>query len=625
MKQSHKANNAQRDKDGSGFALPLVVVLGFILVIGGMTLIARSFGGLVGSVRQQKAREAREAAETGIAMTLESLNREYSYLLINCYPNEAKPVAMAGEAPIEDDYSDPSDYQKALDAYNNAKSADDQALEDYNQVLIFATKDIPVKNSCKGTGSWENPVFPSAICAGSSTGHPELSPGLSNNTRYRIEYYGFFGSEFYGGKGTIKVTGMSLNSDKTRVLASATVQQTFDVTTTPCGGIPGLLMMKGGDLGNNDVKGLYSGNVHCIACIPDGAPNNNGQYSRQQLEDAINAKSGSDIDGQISVGPLSMPPVPLFPFTKADFDQDACVDDEPLSCYSLEDLNAERAVEGKPAIEIQAIDIGANTIPSDGDHTNAGLTVIASAIPGALNVPKVQTENEFTYTTSASGVRLYDSIDGNEDGKITDFCVVLPNKTQVITHCLVNDIDLQGSKILTVNSANGPVRIYVTGSKVEASGKTGIFHTWESANHPSQQDPPPASRFGLFGKPKTSDDACEDPESNPLTAPFQQVKLAGTSTAASLFAYFPCGTTGINGGASAPVCTDDGECGGGDISGAVWTANWGYSDSNQAELTVPGNMADQLRYFFGEKFAISVRRYFAKGVSDWRGFQGLSQ
>ena len=550
--------NLKKKASKDGFILPLVVVLGFILAIGGMTLIARSFGGLIGSARQQKAREAREAAETGIAMTLESLNREYNYLLINCHPNDS-------------------------------------------QNTIFTSKNIPVKNSCRGTGSWANPVFPSAICAGSSTGYPATTRDLSNNTtRYKLEYYSFFGSEFYGGKGTIKVTGMSLNSDKTRVLASASIQQSFDVTTTPCGGIPGLLMMKGGDLGNNDVKGLYSGNVHCIACIPDGAPNNNGQYSRQQLEDAINAKSGSDIDGQISVGPLSMPPVPVFPFTKADFDPDSCVDTEPLSCFSLEDLNAERVNAGLLPIEIKAIDIG--TESSNCDLTSDGLTVTSSATKGALH----------TVT------------DNNGDNKLTDFCVALPTKTQVITHCIVNNIDLKGTKILTVNSANGPVRIYV-GGNVNASGNTGIFHTWD------QSGPPPASRLGLFGKPKTSDPACELPGSDPYAEPFQQVKLAGTSTAANLFAYFPCGTTGINGGALSPVCTDsngDGtedECGGGDVSGAVWTANWGYSDSNQAELTVPGNMADQLRYFFGEKFALSVRRYFAKGVSDWRGFQGLSQ
>ena len=66
-----------------GFLLPLVVVIGFILSIGGMTLIARSFSGLYGSIRQEQSRQARELAETGLARTLERLNREYNYLLIN--------------------------------------------------------------------------------------------------------------------------------------------------------------------------------------------------------------------------------------------------------------------------------------------------------------------------------------------------------------------------------------------------------------------------------------------------------------------------------------------------------------------------------------------------------------
>jgi len=49
------------------------------------------------------------------------------------------------------------------------------------------------------------------------------------------------------------------------------------------------------------------------------------------------------------------------------------------------------------------------------------------------------------------------------------------------------------------------------------------------------------------------------------------------------------------------------------------------SNSNVAELTVPANMASQLLEYFGTDYAISVRRYVAQGVKDWRGFQGLSQ
>ena len=48
-----------------GFALPLVITVGAILLIGGFALIARTFGGLLGSIRTEQARQAREIAKQG--------------------------------------------------------------------------------------------------------------------------------------------------------------------------------------------------------------------------------------------------------------------------------------------------------------------------------------------------------------------------------------------------------------------------------------------------------------------------------------------------------------------------------------------------------------------------------
>jgi len=60
--------------DTSGFVLPLVVIIGLIL-LGGLATLSRSFGGLVGAIRQEQAGHAREIAETGLARTVGRLNR----------------------------------------------------------------------------------------------------------------------------------------------------------------------------------------------------------------------------------------------------------------------------------------------------------------------------------------------------------------------------------------------------------------------------------------------------------------------------------------------------------------------------------------------------------------------
>ena len=80
-----------RGQANKGFILPLVVIAGLILAVGGFAMLARSFAGLFGSIRQEQSRQAREIAETGVARTIELLNRRYSYLLINCYSRSGSP------------------------------------------------------------------------------------------------------------------------------------------------------------------------------------------------------------------------------------------------------------------------------------------------------------------------------------------------------------------------------------------------------------------------------------------------------------------------------------------------------------------------------------------------------
>jgi hypothetical protein len=217
----------------AGFILPLVVLLGLILAVGGFTMLARSFAGLFGATRQEQARQAREIAETGLATTVELLNRKYSYLLINCYSRSGSP---------------------------------------------------PTPNDCINTGTWSSPQLPSSICPGSDTTTNNFPLNKEINTpkgRYRIEFYAYAGTQFYGGTGKLKATGERLSNDGTRILANASVEQSFDVKPKPCDArfgdtpnssrFPGLLGWTV-RLGNNDVKGVTSGNVLCILCTVSSHP-----------------------------------------------------------------------------------------------------------------------------------------------------------------------------------------------------------------------------------------------------------------------------------------------------------------------------------------------------------------
>ena len=460
-------------KQEIGFVLPLVVIIGLILLVGGLATLARSFGGLVGAIRQEQAGQAREIAETGLARTVGRLNRQWPYLLINCYDTNGS-----------------------------------------------------VPNTCSGT--WANPALPSAICPGHETISVPPVTGTTSQPagRYSIDTYTFSGTQFYGGTGKIKVTGERLGSNGTTVVASATVEQEFDVKPKNCdarygqpatsSGFPGLLGW-GINLGGNDVRGRISGNVMCITCTSEAD---------------MGANSQSVVDGNKFWGPISVPPVPTFP----------------------------------PQLTATPTTISTSTTITAGS-TNGGMCAVDTNIPP-------------------------------------------------ITHCRITSINLSGQKLLTVNSAAGPVRLYVSGN-ISASGQAGIIHKAGSNTNPSP------GNLGLFGNPLSSNPACMA-DANCYS---QTVSLAGVSKpakAANLFAFFPDAQVGINGGAQGTaICDSDGECGGGDVYGAIWAKKWNGSNSNNAQLVVPRNMADILLTNYGSQFAISVRDYVGLGVNSWRGYQGF--
>ena len=495
---NYRPNNQRPE----GFILPLVVIIGLILAVGGFTLLARSFAGLFGATRHEQSRQAQELAETGLAQTIELLNRKYSYLLINCYSRSGSP---------------------------------------------------PTPNDCINTGTWSAPQLPSSICPGSDRAASAFPLENSISTpkgRYRIEFYAYAGTQFYGGTGKLKVIGERLNKDGDKILATATVEETFDVKPKPCdarygetatsSGFPGLLGWNM-NLGNNDVRGVTSGNVLCILCKVSNPSLSDGTYTKAETELAVNAKSNSNVDGKIFIGEISTPDVLTFPASLRPY------------------------VTGK--------------------SITSGTTITADS----------------TATTSSASA--------NNDG----MCAT-DRGNPPVTHCLINSINLQGSgkndsKLLKINSTAGPVRLYVSGD-ITIGGNTGIDHTGEPG------------RLGLFGNPISSNSQC----SSSPTFTNQSVTLAGSSTAANLFAYFPCATMGINGGGGTEVtCSSNGECGGGDVRGALWAKTWNASASNSAELVVPADMGSQLLEYFGTAYAISIRDYVALGVNSWRGFQGFSQ
>ena len=534
-----------------GFALPLVAVVGLLLAVGGFALIARSFGGLVNSVRAEQSRQAREIAEAGMAETLENLNRKYNYLLINCYKNE------------------PEECENIVFDLDESEEAED---------LV---------------GLWNSPRYPSSVCPGAERlPYPILDPQPKMNPKgeYEIMSYVFDGTQFYGGKGTLTIKGTRL-SETNQVLATSVIQKTFEVKPKNCGadfkgnannsGFPGLKANRI-NLGGNDVKGSISGNILCTEC--EYADPQNPQDGEERA--LVDAGNNAEIDGEIFIGEITEPDV------------------WPMPSLIREKLAA----------------------PEEGSRDTLQGYIDKEA---GENVYKIVAQDAPDLSNNETGV--------SHGG----MCATDQPKPAIaggdpITYCLVSSIVLSNTEQLEVDTTNGPVKLYVTGN-VDVGGQRSLKQTRTGAETS-------AFRLGLFGLNQK-----ECSELRVSDSSFQQeVWLAGVSKtkggedpkAANVFVHFPCGKVGINGGAQSDAeCNTTnpeitvtnlgegeiayGDCGGGDIRGVVWAEEWDGSNSNNAQLVVPPDAADDALPNQGFEYSISVKDFVAIGTNSWFGFGGL--
>lgn len=238
-----------RNQD-KGFVLPIVMVLGFIIFAGAMATSTRSFSVLLGSIRQSQSRQAREAAESGLSKIIESLNSDYSYLLV-------EPALSNWAAPN------------------------------------YPTSICPGSTRSNGIDLASDPLVRGKL--------------FNNTARYTLISYVFDGTKFYGGTATFLVKGEKLSSTGD-IQATAFVEKTVDIKPKNCGapvngnptknGFPGLLgrTIK---LRNNDIMGKVSGNVLCTTC-----KGTTEEVIAGEIE--IHHKNGI-VEGNLFAGPIAMP------------------------------------------------------------------------------------------------------------------------------------------------------------------------------------------------------------------------------------------------------------------------------------------------------------------------------
>ena len=261
-------------KEANGFILPLIVIIGLIIGAGLMALMARSFGFLYGTIRHGQNQQAREAAESGMAVILKELNTNYPYLLIN-------------DCTIED---------SGGAVFCSGWSADTAAGGTFEYITSV----------CPSTTTPPETIF------------SKMSANLPGGTSsYKLISYNFTGDQHQGGTATIRVEGKSLysNNNNSTTNAEAVILQEVNVEPKSCegaqGGYPGLLG-ETLDLGNQDVEGDINGNVVCTSCDPN--------QSQAALEDDISLKKNGVVEGELFGGQIALDDPPEFPGFPNDYE-----------------------------------------------------------------------------------------------------------------------------------------------------------------------------------------------------------------------------------------------------------------------------------------------------------------
>jgi len=182
-------------------------------------------------------------------------------------------------------------------------------------------------------------------------------------------------------------------------------------------------------------------------------------------------------------------------------------------------------------------------------------------------------------------------------------------------HCLINNINLQGSENLLIQTDQGgrPVFIYLKGNLITNSNSHMINHDGD------------ANDLIISG----TSTGC-------VANTTQTIQLTGSNTLKS-FIFAPCASLQI----SAPPdventaeCANrdeqfiafdnqsdrnhDGACKSGDLDGAAWIGEWVSDPLNSSgELTVPSNLSEQLVERLGPSFSVGPSDYVAVGTIDW--------
>jgi hypothetical protein len=266
-----------------GFALPIALGLGFVMLLIAATMIMRSQGDQVTASAQKNTAQSLAVNEGGVTRSISILNQPNNAFLLKLNYDPINPDT--GETYLGPD-GIPNSSDEETTAVNQWSSPP-------NSIPCSSSISAPselVSETTIGSGSYEVKAY-----------RYRDPDGIPNN-----------GDEI----GTLLVEGQQGNAVSQVQVSMRIVQRPLD------GSFAGLYASNLIDLGNNDVISVTGGsgaaaNVICRDCTVDADQCVGGVPTQEGLEDAVAMGPNSQVDGNIMIGDPQLPPVPTPPASGA--------------------------------------------------------------------------------------------------------------------------------------------------------------------------------------------------------------------------------------------------------------------------------------------------------------------
>ncbi len=473
----------------AGFSMVLVILIALAVLLGGVMLITRVSFGQLGSAYQSQGREAREAAEIGMARIIAELNRERNRrLLVNA------PILNSQDRTYIESSTNQGKLRSVCtmslpnlaNTFPSANLKAEQTLDTDRRYQLISISQPAGSSQTEATSPYAKKANTAtnrfAVTLGydpSGATTPAANPPISEPPQ--------------AGELTITVRGTAYRNGV--LVASSTLTRTLEVVPKCCRGSLGGY---GGAFGND--SGACD-NTLGFGLVGGAAENDTGVITVQSTSSDIVDGFGNNID----------------------------------FVYCVATTNCSANINTNVGTLVNVVDIDMPNVKAAA-NTGCDKAVVGNSLPTACNVSL--DANAADGSLVSGTLTLTTPVSSSWPANFRAVCSA-STSTPPLTTCSLNSLDFSNpNRTLKIDSRGGPIRLHFPNSQ-SGNAKTlnqrsggGFLHV-NSAN--TSGLPSKITDFTLFG--------CQS------CSPEQLVDLGqGGGAALRFFAYFPRGSIEIGGG-----------------------------------------------------------------------------